>query len=116
VVLIQIPFVAGLALAFAALNVHFKDVRDILTNLLNLLFFMTPILYTLETVRPFPLVYALVAYNPFTPFVTAYQDLLFYGRCPGLGGWLLLVAISATVFALGAGLFERLEDTLVEAV
>ncbi|HXU47095.1 MAG TPA: ABC transporter permease, partial [Thermoanaerobaculia bacterium] len=45
IVLIELPLVAGLALAAAALNVHFKDVRDLLANLLSLLFFLTPILY-----------------------------------------------------------------------
>ena len=49
VVLLHLPMISGLALGFSALTVHFKDVRDLLANLLTLLFFLTPILYPLES-------------------------------------------------------------------
>lgn len=116
VVLLQLPMAAGLALGFAALNAHFKDVRDLLSNLLTLLFFMTPILYTVERLAEFPLVRAVVAANPFTPFTQAYQQTVFFGEVPGPGRWLAMLAISLGVWAAGAGLFQRLGDTLVEAV
>ena len=35
----------------SALTVHFKDVRDLLANLLTLLFFLTPILFSLDCIR-----------------------------------------------------------------
>ena len=54
VLLLQLPMVAGLALGASALTVHFKDVRDLLANLLTLLFFLTPILYPLDSVRAHP--------------------------------------------------------------
>lgn len=116
VALIQIPMVAGLALGFSALNVHFKDVRDILTNLLTLLFFLTPILYTLRSLEGFPPVHWAVAHNPVTPFMQSYQDTLFFGRLPDPGSWLVMILISLGVWMLGAFLFDRLSDTLVEAV
>ena len=116
VTLVQLPMVAGLALGSAALQAHFKDVRDLLSNLLTLLFFMTPILYTLERLKSFPAVHAVVAANPMTPFMRAYQDLVFFGRFPSLASWAVMVAISLFCWAAGAWLFERLSDTLVEAV
>lgn len=116
IVLLQVPQLAGLALGFAALNVHFKDIRDILGNLLTLLFFLTPILYSLKTLEPFPWVYRVAALNPFTPFVRGYQEAIFYGRLPGAELWLGMILASAVFFALGAGLFSRLSETLVEAV
>src|SRR4030095_3444213 len=45
IVVLEIPLVSGLALGLAALEAHFKDVRDILANLLTLLFFLTTIIY-----------------------------------------------------------------------
>src|SRR6202166_483363 len=47
--LLQLPLIAGLAVGAAALTVYFKDVRDLLANLLSLLFFITPILYSLQS-------------------------------------------------------------------
>ena len=103
VVLLQLPQVAGLAIGFAALNAHFKDIRDILSNLLTLLFFMTPILYTLRTLEAPPIpafIYYVVAYNPLTPFTLSYQEILFYGRLPSLEIWLSMGLVSlATWFA-----------------
>lgn len=116
VALLQLPMVGGLALGFAALNAHFKDVKDLLANLLTLLFFMTPILYTLKVLEPHPLVHAVVAYNPFTPFIRSYQEAVFYGRWPALELWLAMVVAGGLIWGLGAWLFDRLSDTLVEAV
>lgn len=116
VILAQLPMVAGLALGFAALNAHFKDVRDLLNNLLTVLFFMTPILYTLGRLENFPWVHAVVAGNPFTPFIQACQQTIFFGQVPAAGLWIHMVLVSLVTWALGAWVFERLSDTLVEAV
>ena len=116
IVLIQLPLVAGLALGFAALNAHFKDVKDILANLLTLLFFMTPILYTLKVLKGHAVVHWVVAHNPVTPYILAYQEAIFYGRWPAAELWAEMLVVSLVVWAAGAWVFDRLSDTLVEAV
>lgn len=116
IALLQLPLTAGLALGFAALNAHFKDVRDILNNLLTLLFFTTPILYTLNALEGFPLLQDLIRWNPFSPFMRAYQEAIFYGQWPGAGLWFGMVAASLGLWGLGAWVFDRLSETLVEAV
>jgi ABC-type polysaccharide/polyol phosphate export permease len=114
VVALQLPLVAGLALGLAALNVHFKDVRDLTNNLLTLLFFLTPIIYALDAIgiRPLRL---LIRANPFTPFTLAYQAVLFEGSLPSWQVVLHMAAVSAVVWAGGVWIFERLRETLVEA-
>ena len=116
VVALQLPMVAGLALAFAALNAHFKDVRDLLNNLLTLLFFMTPILYTVNRLEKYPLIQGVVVANPFTPFTQAYQQTIFFGLVPEPALWLRMAAVSLVTWTVGAWLFDRLSETLVEAV
>lgn len=115
VILLQLPMLTGLTLALSALNAHFKDVRDLVSNLLTLTFFMTPILYPLSTLEPYPALWWAVRLNPFTPFTLAYQQTLFYGIVPDLELWLQMVLVAAVAWALGAGLFSRLRETLVEA-
>jgi ABC-type polysaccharide/polyol phosphate export permease len=115
VVALHLPFLCGAALALAALAVHFKDVRDLVTNLLTLAFFLTPILYSVDAV-PHRGLRALIAWNPFTPFVAAYQDVLFYGRAPEAELWLGMAGAAAVSWTLGAWVFARLSDTLIEAV
>ncbi|HUO87216.1 MAG TPA: ABC transporter permease [Thermoanaerobaculia bacterium] len=114
VVLIQLPMVAGLVLALAALNVHFKDVRDIVANLLTLLFFLTPILYPLEAVT-IPALWWLVRLNPFTPYALAYQQTLFYGVVPDVELWAQMLLVAIVSWLGGTWLFGRLRETLVEA-
>ncbi|MEM8932549.1 MAG: ABC transporter permease [Acidobacteriota bacterium] len=116
IALLHLPFISGLTLAFSALNVHFKDVKDILTNLVTLLFFMTPILYSLDMLAGIPLLQTVIAHSPFTPFFSAYQEVLFYGRVPEPTLWMQMVLIGTATWALGAALFDRLSETLVEAV
>lgn len=114
VVLLQLPLVAGLALGLAALAAHFKDVRDILSNLLTLLFFSTPIIYPLEAVPGW--MRAAVRMNPLTPYTLAYQDVLFRGAVPEPSLWLQMAAVSLVGWAAGTWLFGRLRETVVEAV
>lgn len=115
VILLELPLVAGLALGLSALTAHFKDVRDLLTNLLTLLFFATPIIYPLDAV-PGGWIRAVVRANPLTPFTLAYQDTLFHGRVPEASLWLQMALVSLVGWAAGSWLFDRLRETVVEAV
>lgn len=115
VVALELPLVAGGALGLAALQVHFKDVKDILANLLTLLFFLTPILYPLSALSGLPWLATLVRFNPLTPFALAYQEILFRGALPSPRLWLEMALFAAAAWIAGAGLFARLRETLVEA-
>ena len=113
--LLWVAAVAGLVMAMAALAVVFRDLRDILQNLLNLVFFLTPIIYTPEIV-PQGVLRTIVTANPVTPLITVYRDVLILGRIPGPLTWLAACGIAAVCLFAGVAIFERLRDTLVELV
>jgi lipopolysaccharide transport system permease protein len=117
VVIVQLVFTLALALAVAALAVHFRDVRDILSNLLTLWFFATPIIYPWfqPEVQSFKGFFNL---NPFTHIAVSYQEILFFNNGPvGHWKWLLsLGAGSVLLFLAGYWLFDRLRDSFAEAV
>lgn len=113
ILLLQLLLTAGLALAVAALNSLFKDVRDLLGNLLTLGFFLAPILYPLDFIGFLPLRWLVLA-NPFTPFALAYQAALFHGRVPAAALWLHMLAVSLLAWTAGSWIFQRLRQTLVE--
>jgi len=116
VVLVQLVFTAGLALMLSALAVHFRDIRDLLANLLTFWFFATPIIYSYlmpEVQR----LYWLFRLNPFYHFVVSYQELLFFYGPFGHLRWLgPLAAASVLVFLAGYWIFDRLRDSFAEAV
>ena len=115
VIVLELPLLAGAGLGLAALNAHFKDVKDLLSNALTLLFFLTPVLYPVEAI-PVPALKRLVEANPFSPFTLAYRALLFDGTVPEMKIWLLMALWAFVGWTLGSLLFARLRETLVEAV
>ncbi len=115
VLLLWVVASAGLVLGVAALAVHFRDIKDLLHNILNLVFFMTPIIYNLEAI-PVPLLVKLVKANPFTPLVRAYQDVVILGRIPSPRLWLAAVVVAVVFWLVGAFVFARLRETIAETV
>lgn len=113
--LLQSCFVAGLALAISSASILFRDLRDIVTNVMQLGFFVTPIIYTIDSIDS-RWVRALLRLNPMTPFVIAYQDVLFYGVLPTLSDTFLMIAYALASLSLGFAVFDRLRDTLAEAI
>src|SRR5690242_18761825 len=91
IILVQLLLTLGLALFVSALTVHFRDVRDLLANLLTLWFFATPIVYPLSA-APVS-IQRLLNVNPFTHLAIAYQEVLVV---PGpFGEWPRLLALGA---------------------
>lgn len=113
VIAVQLPMVAGIALALSALNVLFKDVRDLVQNALTLLFFLAPIIYPLHFI-PFESLRWVVRLNPLTPYVEAYQAVLFTGTVPSPLLWAQMIGYSLAFWSLGTWLFGRLREVLVE--
>ena len=113
--ILQTLFVAGVAMTVASASVLFRDLRDIITNLMQLGFFITPIIYLIDNIPSRPL-RALLRLNPMTPFVVSYQDILFFGHLPGVADAMLMIAYALASLALGFLVFERLRDVLAEAI
>jgi ABC-type polysaccharide/polyol phosphate export permease len=115
IVVIQLVLTLGLSLLIAALTVHFRDLRDLLSNVMTLWFFGTPIIYPLsrapESAR------WVLNLNPFTHLAVAYQEVLF--RPEPFSAWRRLLAVGAmslAVLLIGFAVFDRLRDTLAEEV
>ena len=111
---VQLVFTLGLALLVSALTVHFRDIQNVLSHVLHLWFFASPVLYAYgEVTGRLRMVLRL---NPMAHVLVSYQEALFHGAFRH-GRGLLAAALAALVaFALGAFLFERLRDTLAEEV
>jgi ABC-type polysaccharide/polyol phosphate export permease len=114
-VLVQLIFTAALGLILAALTVHFRDIRDILANLLTLWFFATPIIYWIKEAPG--LGKQVLDFNPMTHIIVSYQEILFFRGPIGHWKWLLATgAASVALFLVGFWLFDRLRDSFAEAV
>jgi len=111
---VQLLVTLGLALLVSSLSVHFRDIQNILTHVLQLWFFATPVLYPYSQAGG--IMHTLLRFNPMTHVLVGYQDLLFYGVLPPWKGLLGAVVFGLLAFALGAFVFDRLRDSLAEEV
>jgi len=115
VVFIQLVLTTGLALLLSALTVHFRDIRDILSNVLTFWFFATPVIYPWFSV---PKLKFWLDLNPFSHLAISYQEILFHPENAfGHLYWLLaLGAASIGIFFAGYWVFDRLRDSFAEVV
>jgi ABC-type polysaccharide/polyol phosphate export permease len=115
VVLVQLVLTLGFALILSALTVHFRDLRDILSNLMTFWFFATPIIYSYMMMEP--KVMRFLNLNPFTHLAITYQEILYFPGPVGHAYWLMVLGgISIAFFLFGYFVFDRLRDTFAEEV
>src|SRR6185295_2966724 len=112
--LVQLVFTLGLALFVSALTVHFRDVQSLLSHLVHLWFFASPVLY-LYGVQEGWLRFFL-RLNPMAHVLVSYQEMLFDGRFDHGPQLATTGLVALVVFAFGAWFFDRLRDTLAEEV
>jgi lipopolysaccharide transport system permease protein len=111
--IVQTVFVAGISMVVSSASILFRDLRDIITNLMQIGFFITPIIYPMPESRTLR---ALLRFNPMTPFVLGYQDVVYYGRMPSVPDTALMIGYSIASVIAGVFVFDRLRDTLAEAL
>ena len=111
---VQFVFTLALALILSALSVHFRDVKDLVSNLLTFWFFATPIIYSYQQFPQFKFYFDV---NPFTHLAISYQEILFFPGPFGHKWWLLALGAAAILLFLAAyWVFDRLRDSFAEAV
>ena len=113
-VVIQFVFTMGLVLIVSALTPRYRDLSQLLSNLLTFWFFLCPIIYPASQIpEQFRLTLVL---NPMASPVIAYQDALFYNKFPNwgaLGGFALVAALA---YLIGIRVFDRFKGSFAEEV
>lgn len=115
IILLQTIFIIGVAMIVASVSVLFRDLRDLVANLMQLVFFLTPVIYLLSRIESKP-IRSLLYLNPMTPFIVSYQNIFFFSRPPGALNFTLMILYAALSIALGFFVFHRLRDALAEAI
>jgi ABC-type polysaccharide/polyol phosphate export permease len=110
-VVLATAFSAGLALLFSSLTVFYRDMRHLIDILIQVWFYLTPVLYPASYLEklPYPSLRWVLAANPATPIVRCFQVPLYEGVAPSpslLGSAALSAAL---VLAIGALVFTRRE-------
>lgn len=112
--IVQFALTVTFAYFLAALNVTFRDTQHTLGVLLQFLFYLSPVFYSIDSIPgTYWHIYAL---NPMVHILISYRQILMWGVPPD---WTSLAIISGLVLILlpiGYGLFKRQSLRFVEEV
>jgi ABC-type polysaccharide/polyol phosphate export permease len=107
-------FCAGVTLLFATATVFFRDVRHLTEVLLQMLLYLSPVLYDLKQLGEhrtwwFQLFRLELRINPLSYLIPLVRDPVYYGRLPSLSTVAVALAWAAGALLLGFAVFTRLE-------
>jgi ABC-type polysaccharide/polyol phosphate export permease len=111
---LQLAFTTGLALLAATAYVYFRDIRHLIDVAIQFLFWLTPIVYSVDLVPA--RLRTLVMLNPLAAFLTAYRDAILHGRVSPPLVWVVMGVATLVAAALGLYVFSRRERRFGELV
>ena len=114
VVLPIIVFAAGCSWILAAAGVFFRDAQHLIVLILNILFFATPILYSITQVPE--KLHWLIKLNPLYPVIHSVRMCCLWGVWPDWKGLVMVLGISVLVAWGGFIIFERSRDMFADAL
>lgn len=107
--------VVGVGFVLASLYCFARDVEHVWMLAARLLFFVTPVFYTLEGLRP-PVAKAVYWLNPLTPFLVAGRQLIIPAGGFSRGAYLHGLIAGAAIFIGGYAVFLLLEKKAIEKI
>ncbi len=114
VVFVQAVLSLGIIYMLSAFNVYLRDVEYIVQFILNMAFYGTPILYSMEMVPPTSILYKLISLNPMSILVNCYRDIFLYHNIPDMGKLAGVAGLSLIVLLIGHIVFNRLQRGFAE--
>lgn len=114
IIIFQLAFTSGLSFIFSSLNVFYSDVRHLLEILLQIWFWLTPIIYPVSLVpERFQALYRL---NPMVLFVESYRKSLLDNKGLALTDLGSLFAISLIFLVIGHLVFLSYNRRFAEEI
>jgi len=112
--IIQIILTLGLSLLLSAFNLFYRDIQYILTLVLTLWFYITPIAYPVEIIPE--RVRFLFSLNPMAVIVNAYREVVIGQGNPNITSLLIALVISVGIFIFAFLTFKKLERNFADYV
>ncbi len=107
-------FAFGLGVLLGIFNVFSRDVAQVISVVMQIWFWMTPVVYSYEVVpERFRWITAI---NPLAPLVRIYQDALLFHRWPDFGLLWPPAVVATGLFLLSFIVFRRASAELVDAL
>jgi lipopolysaccharide transport system permease protein len=125
-VVLQTLFTLAITYLLSALNVAFRDLQHIIANIMQLAFFLTPVLWDVRSVCGLDrmglrvpaedLQHLIVMANPMAALMTAWRDVFFDHRVPEWQPLAVVAGVTVLVLWFSAAVFERRREEFAELV
>jgi len=112
--LVTAAFSLGLGLLLGVLNVFVRDIAQFMMVVLQLWFWMTPVVY-MESIIPAQL-RSFMQFNPMYWIVSGYQDVLVYGRSPEIANFLPVLVATVVLLIVSLLLFRKAAPDMVDVL
>lgn len=112
VLISQYVLLLGITFILSSVTVYIRDLEHIITVLLMVMFYGTPIVYSMDMVPAS--MKAILLLNPMTPIINSYRDILFYKQMPNLKDLALIIIVAIVLFNIGLVIFRKLERNFAE--
>ena len=117
VILAQYLFTLGIIFITGAVDVYVRDLEYLVNFVVQMLFYGTPILYSLDMFQNAPVIIkTLMQCNPMGVIITSYRDILYCGNMPHMKSLLVVIGASFLLCLIGLAIFRRLSRGFAEEV
>lgn len=113
-VILAIQYIISIGVAFivSSLTVYFRDLLHLLGIMIQLLFYATPIVYSINSV-PTNLQW-IVKINPMSYLIEAYRNIFYNKAAPDFKGLLIALIMGIVLCVSGYFIFKKLERRFAE--
>lgn len=109
-ILLAALFTLGAGLLLSPLAAFFSDTVEMITVILSVVMYLTPIFYPKEIVPE--RMRWIVRFNPLRSILEVFRDPIYYGKIPPVSHLTVSVLITLIAFAIGAFAFRKSSDRI----
>lgn len=111
----QLLLTAGLSYFAASLTVFLRDIPQTIGVILNLWFYLTPIVYPAKAI---PAAWRMLVtwLNPLAVICELYRDLILVGKVQHWGEWAVTLAIAIVIYIAGWYCYQRLRPAFADVL
>lgn len=112
VLLVQYILLLGISLIVSSVTVYFRDLQHFIGVLLQLFFYATPIVYSVETIpENFRWILKI---NPMTYIIEGFRDIFYYHQIPDIKMLGIVLVIGILLCIVGYLIFNKLQKKFAE--
>ncbi len=114
ILFLQVLFAFSLGVIISLFTPFIRDLKVIVPIVIQLWFWMTPIIYMKEMVeKEYPL---LLVFNPIYYFIEIYQNIFLYSKVPSFNSLFIVISLTFTTLLIAGYLYKKMISTIKDII